>query len=158
MNRLKVLVFALIAVGLWAFNLTTLSSALATRGVEQASTPLLAASGAVAQRIEASRSALQGAALKVASNPVVLQKAAAAPTPDRFNAVRTAAVDGLAESARPTAYVAVVNDQGALMALGSADPAAPPEGFDAKAAAAAGGDGVLLDIGGSPARCGAGGA
>jgi hypothetical protein len=150
MNRLKVLVFALIAVGLWAFNLTTLSSALATRGVEQATTPLLAASGAVAQRIEASRSAVQGAALKLASNPVVLQKAGAAPTPDRFNAVRSAAFEGLAESARANAYVAVVNDQGSLMAVGTADPAAPPEGFDAKAIAAGGGDGALLDIGGTP--------
>ena len=82
MNRLKVLVFALIALGLWVFNLTTLSSAVATRAVEQASTPLLSASGAVAQRIEASRSAMQAAVLKLAANPVLLQKPGARPKPD----------------------------------------------------------------------------
>src|SRR6478752_4806473 len=121
MNRFKVLVFALIALGLWVFNLTTLSSAVATRAVEQASTPLLAASGAIAQRIEASRSATQAAVLKLAANPALLQKPAVkaeAPTPERFNQIRTAAWEGFADSARATAYMALVNDQGALMAFG----------------------------------------
>jgi hypothetical protein len=153
MNRLKVLVFALIALGLWVFNLTTLSSALSTRAVEQTSAPLLAASGAVAQRIEASRSAIQGAVLKLASNPVLLQKPsfkAEAPKPEQFLAIRTAAYEGLTDAARATAYLALVNEQGALMAFGNAEPTPAPEGFDAKAAAAGGGDGVLLDMNGTP--------
>ncbi len=153
MNRLKVLVFALVALGLWAFNLTTLSQALATKAVEQTSLPLLGASGAVAQRIEASRSALQAATLKLAGSASLLQKngtKAEAPTPDRFAAVRTAAFEGLPDAARATAYIALVNDQGALMALGTQDPTPAPEGFDVKGAASGGGDGVLIELNGTP--------
>src|SRR5262249_13692909 len=73
-----------------------------------------------------------------------------APTADRFNAVRTAAMEGLSDAAKTTTYVVVSNDQGALMAQGSGEPSAPPDGFDVKGASAGGGDGVLLDLGGVP--------
>ncbi len=150
MNRLKVLVFALVAVGLWAAHLTMTSPALASKAVDDASRPLLGAPGAVAQRIEQARSELQGAAVKLAANPVLYVKKTEAPTADRFNAVRAAAIEGLSDSAKTTTYLVVANDSGALMAQGSAEPAPPPEGFDVKNAAAGGGDGVLLELNGNP--------
>lgn len=152
MNRLKVLVFALVAVGLWAAHLTMTSPALASKAVEEASAPLLGAPGAVAQRIEQGRSELQGAAVKLASNPVLYVKLGKVepPSADRFNAVRTAAFEGLSDATKATTFVVVSNEAGAMMAQGPAEPAAPPEGFDVKGASAGGGDGVLLELNGVP--------
>lgn len=153
MNRLKVLVFALVAVGLWVAHLTMMSPALASKAVDEASAPLLAAPGAVAQRIEQARSELQGATVKLASNPVLYVKPfgkAEPPTSERFNAVRTAALEGLTAASRTTSYVVVSSENGALMAQGTSEPAPPPDGFDLKGASAAAGDGVLIDLNGVP--------
>ncbi|MBL8957916.1 MAG: hypothetical protein JNK82_44485 [Myxococcaceae bacterium] len=150
MNRLKVLVFALVAVGLWAAHLTMTTPALASKAVDEASRPLLAASGAVAQRIEQARSELQGAAVKLSANPVLYVKKVEAPNAERFNAVRAVALEALTDPSKTTTYFVLANDTGALMAQGSAEPAPPPEGFDVKGASAGGGDGVLLELNGAP--------
>jgi hypothetical protein len=153
MNRLKVLVFALVAVGLWAAHLTMTSPALASKAVDEASAPLLGAPTAVAQRLEQARSELQGAAVRLASNPILHVKPFGRqepPTAERFNAVRSAAFEALSDASKTTAFLVVSNEYGAAMAQGSADPAPVPEGFDLKGATAAAGDGVLLELNGTP--------
>jgi len=151
MNRLKVLVFALVAVGLWAAHLTMTSPALAAKAVAEAQQSLLPASGAVAQRIEQARSELQAAAVRLAANPAAYSKGGAqAPTADRFNAARTVAMEALTDPSKTTTYFVLATDNGALMAQGSAEPAPPPEGFDVKSASSGGGDGVLLELNGAP--------
>ncbi len=155
MTRLKFLAFALIALGLWVAHLFIVSPAIAAVAKDQAAGHAVAAPAAVALRLESTRSELQAAVLKLASTPAITNpgpKTAKpeAPTPDRFNMVRTAVLEGLPEALRAIVVVGVGNDVGALVAVGPAEPAAPPEGFDAKAAAAAGGKGEVLDAFGGP--------
>ncbi len=151
MTRLKFLVFALLALSLWVAHLFLLSPAVGAVVVDQATRHAISAPAAVALRLESSRSELQAAVLKLASTPAVTNpgpKAPAkpeAPTTERFTQVRGAVLEALPEALRAVAVVGVINEVGALVALGPADPAAPPEGFDAKAAALAGGKGEVLD-------------
>jgi hypothetical protein len=150
-NRIKVLLLGLIALGLCIAQLSIVSSAVASKASEQTSNALLGAPAAIAQRIESGRSELQAAALKLASNPALYVKGPAqALTPDRFSQVRSAVHERLTEAAKATSWVALITDNGALMALGNADPSPPPQEFDLKSAATGGGDGVLVELNGAP--------
>ena len=134
MARLKFLVFAVVALGLWGYHLTLVSPAVSSHAAQQASTSLLGAPAAVALKIEAQRSALQAAVVKLSASSAVLNPgpkgAKEPPTADRFNAVRAVAGEALAEADRPAAVIGISNEVGALVAQGSSDPAAPPEGFE----------------------------
>ena len=153
MTRFKFLAFALIALGLWVAHLFVLSPLIATRASDGASRQLAGAGPALALKLETQRSLLQGALLQAATTPAVLQAAprsakAEAPTAEKVNQVRAAVQELVPEAMREELIVGVVNDSGALFAAGTKDPAAPPDGFDAHAAAASGGKGEVLEWGG----------
>lgn len=141
MNRLKFLVFALIALGLWAYHLLQVSPAVNEAGQAAARSAVVGAPAGVALALESQRSELQAAVLKLAASPAVLNvgpKPGAkveAPGADRFAAVRPVVVDALGEANKAQVVIALVNEAGALMGQGAAEPAAPPEGFDAQALA-----------------------
>ena len=152
MNRLKLLVFALLALGLWGTHLSMATPALASKAVEQASLQVLGAPTAFAQRLEAARSSAQAAALKVASSPSAISKPTArpeAPNADRLNAARSIALETFAESDRSGVVVGLTNEAGSLMSTGSGEGAAAPEGFDAKTIGATGGAGHLVALNGN---------
>lgn len=141
MNRLKFLVFALIALGLWAYHLLQVSPVVNEAGQAAARSAVVGAPAGVALALESQRSALQAAVLKLAASPAVLNvgpKPGAkveAPSADRFAAVRPVVVDALGEANKAQVVIALVNEAGGLMGQGAAEPAAPPEGFDAQALA-----------------------
>lgn len=155
MNRVKFLVFALVALGLFAWSLKLAPTLGADRGAQEASVALAGAPSAVALRLEGRRSELQAAALRLGASTALTNpgpKAAKpeAPTPDRFNAVRAAATEGLSDAFKAGAVVVVSNEAGALVAQGPVDAAAPPEGFDVAAVSAAGGAGAVVTVFGAP--------
>ncbi|MBL8918601.1 MAG: hypothetical protein JNJ54_07040 [Myxococcaceae bacterium] len=155
MNRVKFLVFAVVALGLVAWSLKLAPTLGADRNTQDASVALAAVPAAVALKIEARRSELQGAALRLGAsnaltNPGPKAPKPEAPTADRFNAVRAAVSDGQADAFKAQLVVAVSNEAGALVAQGAADPAAPPEGFDVAAVTAAGGAGAIVTVFGAP--------
>jgi hypothetical protein len=69
LNRLKFVVFALLALGLWAAHLTLISPVVASNAAELGNGRVAGAAAAVGQRLEVQRSELQGAVLKLASSP-----------------------------------------------------------------------------------------
>jgi hypothetical protein len=135
MNRAKFLVFAVVALGLWGYHLSGVSSTNAALGVDQAATAVAGAPPAVALRVEARRSDLQAAALKLASTSAGLQASVfkngkiETPSVERFTPVRAAASEAVAEADRAELVVILTNEAGALMAEGAAEPAAPVD-FD----------------------------
>jgi hypothetical protein len=150
LTRLKFLVFALLALGLWVAHFFLLSPAVGAAAVDSATGLAVSAPAAVALRLESNRSELQAAVIHLAStvaitNPGPRTQKPEGPTVDRFNLVRTAVLEALPESLRDKALVGIGNDVSALMARGSSDPAPSPEGFDAKAAATSGGRGEVMD-------------
>lgn len=144
MTRLKFLIFALIALALWGYQITLVSPNAAARGVSQATSAAAGAPAAIALKIEAQRSELQAAALKLAASPAVLNPGpkpgakVEPPTADRFAAVRTVVTESLGEGNKAQVAIALVNEAGAVVAQGTAEPAAPPEGFNAAELATAG--------------------
>lgn len=150
MTRLKFLVFALIALGLWVAHLFILSPLIAARANDAATGQVAGAASAVALKLETQRSYLQGALLKAATSGAAVAKAGKVdpPSADRVNAARAAVQELVPEALREDLIVGIVNDSGALYAVGTKDPSAPSDGFDNKAAAAAGGKGEILDWGG----------
>lgn len=155
MNRLKFLVFALVALGLFAWSLKLAPTLGADRGAQDASVALAGAPSAVALRLEARRSEVQAAALKLGAsnaltNPGPKAAKPEAPTADRFGAVRAAATEGMSEAFKAGLVVVVSNEVGALVAQGPVDGAAPPEGFDVAAITAAGGSGAVVTVFGAP--------
>ncbi len=155
MNRVKFLVFALVALGLFGWSLKLAPSLGADRSTKDASLSLAGVPASLALRLESSRSELQSAMLKLgASNALTNPGPKAAkvdpPTADRFNAVRAAATDGASEALKASLVVVVSNEAGALVAQGAADGAAAPEGFDVAAVNAAGGAGALVTVFGAP--------
>jgi hypothetical protein len=155
MNRLKFLVFALIALGLFGWSLTLAPSLGVNRAAQDASLSLVGVPSGVALALEAQRSQLQAAALKLGAsnaltNPGPKAATPVAPTPERFAAVRAAASEGLPEALSTMLVVVVGNEAGALVAQGSAEGAAPPEGFDVTAVGAAGGAGAVVTAFGAP--------
>ena len=155
MTRLKFLVFALIALGLWVAHLFLLSPAVGAALVDQATAQAASAPAAVALRLESNRSELQAALLKLAATPAVTNPGPRSgkpegPTADRFTQIRGAVMEALPEGLKAKVLVGVGNEVGALMAQGPADPANPPEGFDAKAAGQSGGKGEVMEVYGAP--------
>src|SRR6267378_2157525 len=107
MTRLKFVVFALAALGLWAAHLFLLSPSMAARAVEQASAQAAAAPTAIALRVQDQRIAVQKTALKlVGSGPIfnALKNARpGAPSPETFAPIRAVVNDALPEALKKTA-------------------------------------------------------
>ncbi|MER2564475.1 MAG: hypothetical protein ABTQ32_27340, partial [Myxococcaceae bacterium] len=155
MNRVKFLVFALVALGLFGWSLKLAPSLGADRSTQEASLSLAGVPASMALRLESSRSELQGAVLKLGAsnaltNPGPKAAKVEAPTADRFNAVRAAATDGASDALKASLVVVVSNEAGALVAQGAAEGAAAPEGFDVAAVNAAGGAGAIVTVFGAP--------
>lgn len=158
MLRLKFVVFALIALGLWGYHLTLVGPLALAGSVEQAQASVTAAAAPVAQALEARRSLTQAVALAVAGTPGAVWNAGPktpgkpeAPTPERFNAVRTAAGEVVPPELGDAVFVAVSNEGGLLQAVGSAEPAtAAPDAVDLSAVASAGSKGQVVTLEGKP--------
>lgn len=149
MNRVKFLIFAVVALGLFAWSLKLAPTLGAERSTEDASVGLAGVPAAVALKLEARRSELQGATLRLGASTALTNpgpKAAKpeAPTAERFTAVRAAVTDGQSDAFKSQLVVVVSNEAGALVAQGAGEPAAPPEGFDVAAVTNAGGAGAVV--------------
>jgi hypothetical protein len=149
MNRLKFLVFAFVAVGLWGYHLTRVVPLVLTGSVEQAQSAVAGSTGAVAVILEARRSLVEAMALKVASTPQAAwnmgPKPGAkpeAPSAERLAAIRSAAAE-VGDEFKDRLFVAVSNDVGGVAAIGSADPGALPENLDVMGLLRAGPSGGL---------------
>ncbi|MGV3625334.1 MAG: MXAN_5187 family protein [Archangium sp.] len=137
MARLKFLLFALVALGLWAYHLLLISPLVVTGSVEQAQAAISGAAGPVAVALESQRSLTQAVALKVATSNASWNagpKAGAkpeAPTVDRFAMIRTAAGELVPADQKAALFVAITNEVGVLWARGEGEPTATvPEGLD----------------------------
>jgi hypothetical protein len=155
MNRLKILLFALVTLGVLGY-LLVVSPAAATRSVELAAGAVSGAGPAVGLKLEAQRSALQASMLKLAGSPSMWNAGPRttgarpeAPSAERFNAIRAAAAEPFAEADRAALWVIVTNDTGTLLAQGAQEPVTqPPEGFELSSVTAAGSAGALASPGG----------
>jgi len=137
MNRVKFLVFALVTAALWAYHVVV-SGAAVVKTTEQATGAVVGAGSAVALRIEAQRSELEAAVVQLSTSPAawnVRTQGKDGAGVDRFNAVRQVLSSVLSEANKPKLVVALVSAESAVLALGSAEPAAAPAGFDVAAAA-----------------------
>lgn len=154
MNRLKFLLFAVAALGLWGYHLV-FSPAAALRLSEQGAGSVSAAAPSLALVLEAQRSELQAALLRAAGTPLawnVGPKAPAkpeAPTADRYAQVRAAVMEGLGEANKSSLVLLLSNEQGSLLGQGPGEPAAPAEGFDVASLSNAGGVGALSTYNGA---------
>ncbi len=154
MNCLKFLLFALVALGVVGY-LVFSSPEAAKRASEVEGSRVAAAAPSIALKVEAQRSALQAAIVRLAASPVVWNAKVTpkleAPSADRFNAVRTLVLDTLSEgNNKATVVVAVANEAGQLLAQGSADPGQPPEGFSVQPLLEGGAAGAVTAFGGAP--------
>ncbi len=157
MARLKFLVFALVALGLWGYHLTMIAPLALSSSVEQAQAAVSGAAGPVAVALESQRSLTQAVALKVATTGSVAwnagPKAGAkpeAPTVDRFATVRSAAVEVLPAELKEQLFVALTNELGVLAVKGPGEPATvAPEGLDLPGIVQAGAAGALRTIDGA---------
>lgn len=156
MARLKFLLFALVALGLWAYHLMLISPLILAGSTEQAQAAVAGAAGPVAVALESQRSLTQAVALKVTTSNAVWNvgpKAGAkpeAPTVDRFAMVRTAASDLVPADQKAALFIAITNEVGALWAKGEGEPTAEvPEGLDLAAVMQAGAAGAVQSIDGA---------
>lgn len=157
MARLKFLLFALVALGLWGYHLTQVAPLAVTASVEQAHASVSGAAGPIAVALESQRSLTQAVALKVATSAGAAWNAGPknggkpeAPTVDRIAAVRSAAQEVIAAEAKEQLFVAVVNEVGSLSVKGTGEPAsAAPEGVDFAAVAGAGTAGSIITLDGA---------
>lgn len=133
MTRIKFLIFGLVAVGAVAAHLLMASGAVVSKIADQGATATLGAASAVQVRLEAIRSELQAAALKVASHSSLWGRSGA-PSAERVNQFRAAALEALPESLKAGAIVGLITEAGSMISKGEA-PEAMPEGVDAKALA-----------------------
>ncbi|MEW5739982.1 MAG: hypothetical protein AB1938_13705, partial [Myxococcota bacterium] len=156
MNRLKFLVFALVALGLWGYHLLQVSPAMGEQGQAVAAAAVTGAPQAVALKLESQRSELQAAVLKLAASPAVLNMGpkpgakVEPPSIDRFAAARPVVMDTLSEGNKPAVVIALINEAGALVAQGSAEPGPPPEGFALQPLVEAGSAGSVATFNGAP--------
>lgn len=151
MNRVKFLVFALVALGLVGWSLKLAPTLGADTNARNASVSLAGVPSAIAVKIESRRSELQAAALRVgASNtlqlPALKTPKPDAPTADKIAGIRAAALEGASDALKAGLVVIVTNESGTLVTQGAGDAAAPPEGFDTAVVTAAGGAGALVSI------------
>ncbi len=156
MARLKFLVFALVALGLWGYHLTMIAPLALTGSVEQAQAAVSGAAGPVAVALESQRSLTQAVALKVATTGAAIWNPAPkpgakpeAPTVDRLASVRSAAVEAVPAEFKEQLFIAVTNDLGVLAIKGSGEPAsAAPEGLDLPGVVQAGAAGAVRSLDG----------
>lgn len=154
MNRVKFLVFALVAIGLFAWSLKLAPSLGADRSVADASLGLAGTPSAVALKLEGRRSELQALTLKLAASPAVTNVGPKAPKPeaptvDRFNAVRATVTESMSDELKGGLVVLISNEAGALLAKAEGEPAAP-EGLDVAAITTGGAAGSIASINGVP--------
>lgn len=127
MARLKFVVFALLALGLWAYQFNQVVPLALNGAVEQAQTAVSGAAGPVALAMESRRSLVQAMALKVSTsganwNGMKGGPKPESPTAERLVPVRSAASEVVPDALKSVVFVALVNDTGALWAQGDADP------------------------------------
>lgn len=156
MARLKFLLFALVALGLWAYHLTMISPLVLVGSVEQAQASVAGAAGPVAVALESQRSLTQAVALKVTTSNAVWNvgpKAGAkpeGPTVDRFASVRSSAAELLPADQKAALFIALTNEVGALWAKGEGEPVTEvPEGLDLAGVMQAGAAGAVRDLDGA---------
>ncbi len=156
MNRLKFLLFALVALGLWGYHLVLVAPAATGRSVELASASAAGVPSAVALRLEARRSLVQAAAVRMAQGaglmptPKTPPARPEAPPVERLNALRAVALEVLGEDGKTQAVVGVANEAGSLVSIGAGEGTAAPEGLNVQALTAAAGSGAMLDVLGTP--------
>lgn len=156
MARLKFLVFALVALGLWAYHLTMIAPLAIASSTEQAQASVAGATGPIAVALESRRSLTQVVALKVvggnaAWNPGPKPGAKPeAPTVDRFAAVRSAAAEAVPTELKEQLFVGLSNEVGSLSVKGTGEPAStPPEGVEFAQVIEAGSAGAVKTIDGA---------
>lgn len=156
MARLKFLVFALIALGLWAYHLLAIAPLAVTGSVEQATAAVAGAAGPVAVALESRRSLVQVVALKVvggsaAWNPGPKPGAKPeAPTVDRFATIRSTAVEAIPPELKDSLFLALTNETGVLWARGSGEPGTEaPAGLELTPVIEAGSAGAVRTIDGA---------
>lgn len=156
MARLKFLLFALVALGLWAYHLVLISPLVVSGSVEQAQAAIAGAAGPVAVALESQRSLTQAVALKVATSNAVWNvgpKAGGkpeAPTVDRFAMVRTAATELVPADQKAALFVALTNEVGALWVKGEGEPSAEvPAGLDLATVMQSGAAGAVQAVDGA---------
>lgn len=156
MTRLKFAIFALVALGLWAYQLVVTSPLIAAGAFDRASSALAAVPTSLALHVEAQRSALHAAALRAAESPAALVPGTKAlkpeaPTADRLGAIRAVAIEALPPELRDQLQVALATEGGLLWQGATGEPsAAAPAGVDLAAVMAAGAQGALLTIAEAP--------
>lgn len=153
MNRVKFLLFALVALGLIGWSLKLAPTLGADSGARSASVALAAVPAAVALKIENRRSELQSAVIRLGASPAVANLGPKGvkpepPPPERLVAVRAAATEGASDALKAALVVLVSTEGGALMAVGPADASAPAEGVDVASITASGGAGAVVNISG----------
>ena len=150
MNRAKVLIFALIALGLLGAQVGVLAPLYTARVVEAAGARTLAAPSWVATQLESSRSSLHASALRLAASTVVQAKSGKveAPSAERLNAVRDVVFEGASAQDKAVTWVGLWNEAGALSLVGTGEAAPLPEGLDVKALTAAAA-GAWVEFGGA---------
>ena len=156
MARLKFLLFALVALGLWAYHLLLISPLVVSGSVEQAQAAIAGAAGPVAVALESQRSLTQAVALKVATSNAVWNAGPKnggkpeAPTVDRFAMVRTSATELVPADQKAALFVALTNEVGALWVKGEGEPSAEvPAGLDLATVMQAGAAGAVQSVDGA---------
>lgn len=150
MNRIKFLVFAVVALGLACVQLWLVSPSLAAKAVEASAAAASNAPSTVALRIESERSALQTGVLKVANSPAAVWPVQKSINAERVNAVRAAAKEALPAPLLDGLWVGLRSDDGSMWVQGEGEPAPIPEQYDAKLWAGAGANGLVVDFNGTP--------
>jgi hypothetical protein len=131
MTRLKFLVFALVALGLWGYHVLVVSPLIAN-GAIAATAQVSAAPQALALWIESRRSLLSSALSQAQNFPALhlTPKAGAkpeAPNAERLSALRTHILEALPEL-KASLVVLLSNDVGALMSVGEGEAGPLVEG------------------------------
>lgn len=151
MNRLKFLLFAVLACGVWAYGLMSAGPAFGARQAELAATTLAGVPSAVALAVEAQRSALGNAAHRAAAHAFVGAKPAKveAPAQDRIDQLRTAAAAELSDAQRGQLLVGVFTEAGGRWVTGAGEAQTDaPAGVDVAALGQANGPAAVAVVGG----------
>jgi hypothetical protein len=155
MNRIKFLVFAFLALALIGWSLRLAPSLGAERAAQDASYALAAAPAAVGLKLEARRSEIQAAVLRLTASNALTNLGPKGvkpepPTIDRFNLVRSAATEGASEPLKSSLVIVVANEAGVWVGQGGKDPASAIEGFDAALVTSASAAGTVVSAFGVP--------
>ena len=155
MARLKLLVFALPALGLWLVSLSNSSEVVAARAQSQAVAYASRAADALTVRLDARRNEIQTLLMKLQTSSALYAAAGPrgrveAPTAEHFNAVRDAVLAGFPEADRATLVVGMSSAGGTLLAKGTAEGAPNIEGLEPDALVQSGTDGLVKTVFGEP--------